>query len=69
MFRLQVVSGAITEALSTLNDRRERDFIGAMMWHHSMRSTEFFSRWVELKERTAELRAQNKGDQYYLQRQ
>ena len=28
---------------------RERNFIGAMLWHHQLRSTEFFSRWIEAK--------------------
>ena len=28
---------------------RESNFIGAMLWHHQFRSTEYFSRWIELK--------------------
>ncbi len=30
---------------------RRKNFIGAMLQHHSMRSTEFMSRWIELKNR------------------
>lgn len=47
---LSVVTNAVEEALSNMNERRYRDNIGAMLWHQSMRSTEYFSRWIELKE-------------------
>ena len=30
--------------------KREGDYTQAMLWHQSLRSTEYFSRWVELKE-------------------
>jgi glycosyltransferase involved in cell wall biosynthesis len=30
---------------------RERNFTGAMLWHHQHRSTEYFSRWIEEKNR------------------
>jgi len=33
-----------------LTEKRNGDYTQAMLWHQSMRSTEYFSRWVELKE-------------------
>ena len=47
---LSVVTHAIKEALLNIDERRHRDNIGAMLWHQSMRSTEYFSRWIEFKE-------------------
>ena len=35
-----------------LVERRKRDYTQGMLWHQSMRSTEYFSRWVEIKEST-----------------
>ena len=29
---------------------RSVDFYGAALWHHTVRSTEYFSRWIEVKE-------------------
>ncbi|KAA8491663.1 hypothetical protein FVE85_9710 [Porphyridium purpureum] len=37
-------------AKACLAVQRNQDFVGAMLWHHSVRSTEYFSRWIELKE-------------------
>jgi hypothetical protein len=36
--------------LRDLPQARQRDYVGAILWHHTARSTEYFSRWVELKE-------------------
>jgi hypothetical protein len=36
--------------VSRLEARRSADFYGAALWHHSVRSTEYFSRWIEVKE-------------------
>ena len=47
---LSVVTNAIEEALLNIDERRDRDHIGAMLWHQSVRSTEYFSRWIEFKE-------------------
>ncbi|VEU36247.1 unnamed protein product [Pseudo-nitzschia multistriata] len=33
-----------------LSEQRRGDYTQAMLWHQSLRSTEYFSRWVELKE-------------------
>jgi len=32
-----------------LERHRQRNFIGSMLMHHTMRSTEFMGRWIELK--------------------
>lgn len=39
----------IEELQSNLESHRTQNFIGFMLMHHSMRSTEFMSRWIELK--------------------
>ena len=36
---------------SLLLSRRARDFMGAALWADSARATEYFSRWIELKEK------------------
>ena len=35
---------------TALEELRLEDFTGAALWHHSVRSTEYFSRWIEMKE-------------------
>ena len=35
---------------TTLEARRARDYVGGALWHHTLRSTEYFSRWIEMKE-------------------
>ena len=47
---LLMVNNAIEDALLNRDERRSRDNVGAMLWHQTMRSTEYFSRWIELKE-------------------
>ena len=39
----------IEELQSHLGSHRQSNFIGSMLMHHSMRSTEFMSRWIEEK--------------------
>lgn len=34
----------------SLAQRREKDYMSSMLWYNSIRSTEYFSRWIELKE-------------------
>jgi hypothetical protein len=41
----------IERAWATRADRRARDFLGSLLWHQSLRGTEYFSRWIELKRR------------------
>jgi hypothetical protein len=46
-----VREGGETESFSTtLEARRARDYVGGALWHHTLRSTEYFSRWIEMKE-------------------
>ncbi|GBG29335.1 Hypothetical Protein FCC1311_055572 [Hondaea fermentalgiana] len=45
--------GRIDRAEADLVSARDRDFVQAMLFSQSQRATEFFARWVELKETTA----------------
>ena len=45
------LSDRISEILQRLEDHRAGNFIGQMLMHHTMRSTEFMSRWIECKNR------------------
>jgi hypothetical protein len=36
--------------LRDLDHVRERDYLGQMLWGQGLRATEYFSRWVALKE-------------------
>jgi hypothetical protein len=40
---------AIELAHCTREERRSRNFIGTLLWYESNRCTEFFSRWIECK--------------------
>lgn len=40
---------AVERALDSCRERRANDFVGAALWHHRSRSTEFFARWLEAK--------------------
>ena len=42
----------ITTVAIDFRNRRENNFIGAMLWHHLHRSTEYMSRWIEAKAAT-----------------
>ncbi|KAL4458640.1 hypothetical protein ABPG75_013505 [Micractinium tetrahymenae] len=44
------VHAAIEAAAAELEARRAVDFTGAMLWSQQLRATEYFSRWIELKE-------------------
>jgi len=39
----------IEETYGRLHHEREADLIGSMLWHHTARSTEYFSKWIEAK--------------------
>ncbi|KAL3769990.1 hypothetical protein ACHAWO_008364 [Cyclotella atomus] len=47
----KLVQAAVENAMMSLNERRAADVTGAMLWHQSNRSTEYFSKWIELKEK------------------
>ncbi|KAG7370180.1 glycosyl transferase group 1 protein [Nitzschia inconspicua] len=46
----RIVEDRLHQAMASLEARRERDTMRAILWHNSNRSTDYFSRWVELKE-------------------
>ncbi|KAL9185917.1 hypothetical protein ACHAXT_003694 [Thalassiosira profunda] len=48
---LPIVETGILDTASNLRRRRQLDYVGAMLWRDSQRSTDYFSRWIELKER------------------
>ena len=48
------VCAAVEEALAEQEQRRGQDFVGGMLWQQGQRATEYFSRWIELKETTRE---------------
>ncbi|KAL7537352.1 hypothetical protein ACHAXR_007758 [Thalassiosira sp. AJA248-18] len=48
---LPLVEDSIHDAIIGLRKRRQLDFIGALLWRGSQRSTEYFSKWIELKEK------------------
>ena len=50
---LAAVRQAIETARTQLAAHRAQDYAGAMLWHQTARSTEYFSRWIELKEAAA----------------
>lgn len=43
----------ITELEENLERHRSQNFVGAMLKHHSMKSTQYMSQWIELKNRDA----------------
>ena len=47
---LPIVEKAVRDAIEQVKERRLSDITGALMWHQCARSTEYFSRWIELKE-------------------
>lgn len=53
---LDSLNDAIMDATTNINGRRQRDYTSAMLWQSSSRSTEYFSRWIELKETMQELK-------------
>eukprot|EP00934_Nitzschia_sp_Nitz4_P002090 Nitzschia sp. Nitz4//scaffold191_size41780//6687//7988//NITZ4_007462-RA/size41780-processed-gene-0.76-mRNA-1//-1//CDS//3329540166//2090//frame0 len=44
------MDAAVQDTWRHLNERRSKDVGRAVLWHQSARSTEYFSRWIELKE-------------------
>jgi glycosyltransferase involved in cell wall biosynthesis len=56
-FDLQYHSRKLSERVEQIRDRlqahRQKNFFGQMLLHHSMRSTEFMSRWIDCKNRKA----------------
>ncbi len=46
---LKDFTNKLTEVQENLNSHRTNNFIGSMLQHHSLRSTEYMSRWIEEK--------------------
>jgi len=44
---------AILRRLEDLPAVRQTDFVGHMLWQQGNRATEYFSRWIEMKETQA----------------
>jgi glycosyltransferase involved in cell wall biosynthesis len=47
---LPVVEEGIRDGIANLEKRRKMDVFGSILWRDGSRSTEYFSRWIELKE-------------------
>ena len=45
----KVFKDRFEDLVSNLGAHRQRNFIGAMLQHHTMRSTKFMAKWIELK--------------------
>lgn len=43
------ILGDLLKLKENISSRRERNFVGQILWREQFRSTEFFSRWIELK--------------------
>jgi hypothetical protein len=48
---LERIQNAISIANDNKDVRRSQDYTSALLWAQTARSTEYFSKWVELKER------------------
>lgn len=47
----EAIHSAIEKAKEELKSRRSRGYVGEILWSQQMRATEYFSRWIEEKER------------------
>jgi hypothetical protein len=47
------LQAAIVNKLQRLGEVRQQDYVGQMLWQQGTRATEYFSRWIELKEQLA----------------
>ena len=50
---IERVQDALDAALVEKEGRRKSDYVGQMLWLQQLRATEYFSRWIELKEHNA----------------
>ena len=46
----EMLQSKLIQTQTHLTDFRHSDYTRAMLWHHSNRSTEYFSKWIELKQ-------------------
>ena len=47
---LAAIRNAIEGAGQSLAERRRQDIMAGILWSQQLRATEYFSRWIELKE-------------------
>jgi hypothetical protein len=47
---LPIIEEGIRDGIANLKKRRQRDVFGSILWRDGRRCTEYFSRWIELKE-------------------
>ena len=47
---LKMIDESIENAIQNLELRRAKDHVSTILWHQRNRSTEYFSKWIELKE-------------------
>ena len=47
---------AVNHSFENARELRAGDYLGASLWHHRQRSTEYFSKWIELKRSSKSLR-------------
>ncbi len=52
---LPAIAADLRGRLLHREELRSRNRVGAVLWHQTLRSTEYFSRWIALKEKSAEL--------------
>jgi glycosyltransferase involved in cell wall biosynthesis len=50
---IKSVLDAIQIAITNKESKRLKNFVGSMLWHNQHRSTEYFSRWIEAKNRAS----------------
>ena len=55
-YHFDMVENAVRTAMSELRQRRHSDLTGAMLWHQNNRSTKYFAKWIELKEKSVSKR-------------
>ena len=60
---LDSLRDAVNHSFENARELRAGDYLGASLWHHRQRSTEYFSKWIELKEELKELKAAQKAEQ------
>ena len=50
-YHFNAIQTSIEEAMQTTMNRRKYDYTYGMLWHQTFRSTEYFSKWIETKEK------------------
>ena len=45
----RIFQDRLTRLIHEKEELRQRNIVGSMLWYHGLRSTEYFSRWIECK--------------------